>query len=102
MATSIFRRDFLMRKLVNPATVSVDSTGRATTSTADHLGRALTTEVWAGTHAVVVGERVQITATGIVYVVTANGTTAAGEPTAPGVGNTVVSGTATLMQETTG
>lgn len=102
MATTIFRRDHLLRKVVDPTGTAKDSTGRLTTSTVDYLGRALTTEVWAGTHAMTVGERVQITSTSIVYYVTASGTTAAGEPTAPGVGLTVVSGTATLRQETSG
>lgn len=101
MATTIFRRDFLQRKVVDPTGTAKDSDGRLTTSTVDWLGRALNTEVWAGTHAMTVGERAQITSTGIVYIVTVSGTTAAGEPTAPGVGNTVVSGTATLRQETT-
>lgn len=100
MATTIFRRDFLMRDIVAPTSVALDHLGRATTSTVDHLGRAMVAEVWAGTHAMTVGEYVQITSTGIVYKVTVSGTTAAGEPTAPAVGATVVSGTATLERIT--
>jgi hypothetical protein len=100
MATTIFRRDHLMRNVVDPTGTAKDHLGRVTTSTVDHLGRALVVEVWAGTHAVVVGEYVQITSTGIVYKVVASGTTAAGEPTAPAVGATVVSGTATLERIT--
>lgn len=100
MATTIFRRDYLMRDVVDPTGTAKDALGRATTSTVDHLGRALVAEVWAGTHAMVVGEYVQIVSTGIVYLVTVSGTTAAGEPTAPAVGATVVSGTATLQRIT--
>jgi len=101
MATTIFRRDHLLRKLVNPASVSVDSTGRATTSTADYLGRNVVAKVFAGTTAYTAGEYVEV-AGGVVYKVTVSGTTAAGNPTPPGYGLTVVSNTATLRQETTG
>jgi hypothetical protein len=100
MATTTFRRDHLLRKLVNPASVSVDSTGRATTSTTDYAGRALVAPVFAGTTAVTAGQYVEVGGT-TVYKVTVSGTTAAGAPTAPGYGQTVVSGTATLRQETT-
>lgn len=102
MATTIFRRDHLMRDIVTPASAAEDYLGRATTATVDHLGRALVAELWAGTHAVTVGEYVQITATGIVYLVTGNGTTAGSAPTPPGVGEEVTDGTATLLQITTG
>ena len=100
MATTIFRRDHLMRDVVDPTGTALDFLGRATTATVDYLGRPLVAELFAGTHLVVLGEYVQVTATGIVYLVTVGGTTAAGAPTAPGVGNTVVSGTATLLQIT--
>jgi hypothetical protein len=99
MATTVFRRDHLLRRLVNPGTVSVDSTGRATTSTTDYLGRPLKAIVWAAT-AVVPGDMMQTT-TNLVYVCTVGGTPAAGDPTPPGYGNTVVSGTATMRQLTT-
>jgi hypothetical protein len=99
MATTVFRRDHLLRRLVNPGTVSVDSTGRATTSTTDYLGRPLKAIVWAAT-AVVPGDMMQTT-TNLVYVCTSAGTPAAGDPTPPGYGNTVVSGTATMRQLTT-
>lgn len=100
MATTIFRRDHLLRDVVDPTGTAKDHLGRVTTATVDHLGRPLVAELFAGTHAVTLGEYVQITATGIVYKVVVAGTTAAGAPTAPGVGSTVVSGTATLRQET--
>lgn len=100
MATTVFRRDHLLRKLVNPASVSVDSIGRATTSTADYIGRSLVGSVFAGTTAVTLNSYIEVGGT-TVYKVTVAGTTAAGAPTAPGYGSTVVSGTATLRQETT-
>jgi hypothetical protein len=102
MATSVFRRDYLMRNLVTPASTSKDHLGRLTTSTGDSLGRGLIAELWAGTHAVTAGEYLQITATGIVYEVVDAGTTAAAAPTAPGVGEEVTDGTATLLQVTSG
>lgn len=102
MATTIFRRDHLMRDVVDPAGTAADHLGRLTTATVDHLGRPLIAELFAGTHAVTVGEYLQITATGIVYEVVVAGTTAATAPTAPGVGETVVSGDATLLQLTNG
>lgn len=102
MATSVFRRDHLLRRLVTPASVSTDYTGRATTSTADHLGRSLIAIDWPGAIAVSLGQYIDVAATRIVYVVTIAGTAGAAAPTAPGVGATVVSGTATLLQLTNG
>lgn len=98
MATTVFRRDHLLRKLVDPTTASVDSLGRVTTATVDHLGRGLVSEVFAGTHAVVLGEYNELAAGTPVFLVEVAGTTAAGAPTAPGAGLTVVSGTATYRQ----
>jgi hypothetical protein len=100
MATTIFRRDHLLRKLVNPASASVDSIGRVTTSTVDYMGRPLVAIVFPLTTVVVVNTWVEVSGT-TVYKVTVGGTTAGSNPTAPGYGNTVVSGTATLRQETT-
>jgi hypothetical protein len=48
MATTVFRRDHLLRRIINPGTTAVDSTGRLTTSTLDYLGRALTAIDWPG------------------------------------------------------
>lgn len=98
MATTVFRRDHLLRTVVDPTGTAKDSMGRLTTSTVDHLGRGLACEVFAGTHAVTVGEYLQLAAGTPVFLVTVAGTTAAGAPTAPGPGETVVSGTATLLQ----
>lgn len=100
MATTLFRRDHLLRKVVDPTGTAKDSTGRLTTSTADHLGRGLVAIVFPASTAVATGSYVEVGGT-TVYKVTVGGTTAAGAPTAPGYGATVVSGTATLRQETT-
>jgi hypothetical protein len=102
MATSTLRRDHLMRRLVNPASDSRDHLNRVTTSTADHLGRALIARDFPVSGAVTLGEYIDIPATRIVYQVTVAGTTAGAAPTAPGVGNTVVSNTATFRQITNG
>ncbi len=102
MATTIFRRDHLLRRVVDPTGTAKDYIGRLTTSTVDSNGRALAAKDWPGAVAVTLGEYFDIAATRIVYQVTVAGTPAAGAPTAPGVGNTVVSGTATLRQLTNG
>jgi hypothetical protein len=100
MATTTLRRDHLLRRLVNPASDSRDYLNRATTATVDHLGRAVVARDWPGAVAVTLGEYLDVPASRIVYQVTAAGTAAAGAPSPPGVGNTVVSGTATLRQMT--
>jgi len=100
MATTLFRRDHLLRKIQDPTGTAKDSTGRLTTSTADYLGRLVVAKVFAGTTAFATNEYIEVAGT-TVYKVTVGGTTAAGAPTAPGYGLTVVSGTATLRQETT-
>lgn len=102
MATTIFRRDYLLRRVINPGTTATDHLGRLTTSTLDSTGRALVAIDWPGAVAVTLGQLIDIAATRIVYQVTVAGTPAAGTPTAPGVGSTVVSGTATLLQLTNG
>lgn len=98
MASTVFRRDHLLRKIVTPTGTATDHIGRLTTTTADYLGRPMVSEVFAGTHAVVLGEYNELAAGTPVFLVTVAGTTAAGAPTAPGPGNTVVSGTATYLQ----
>jgi hypothetical protein len=100
MATSTLRRDYLLRRLVTPASDSKDHLGRATTSTVDSSGRALIARDFPGAVAAVNGEYIDIPATRIVYKVESTGTFAAGAPTAPGVGNTVVSGSVTMRQLT--
>lgn len=102
MATTVFRRDHLLRRVLNPGTTATDFSGRLTTSTTDYLGRALVAIDWPGAVVVALGQLIDIAATRIVYQCTVSGTAAAGTPTAPGVGSTVVSGTATLLQLTNG
>lgn len=97
MATTTFRRDFLGRKLVTPASASTDYMGRATTSTADSSGRLLIATVRANTTAVTLGQYVEF-AGGTLYQCTVAGTTAASEPGVPANGATVVDGTATWLR----
>lgn len=98
MATTVFRRDHLLRTVVDPTGTAKDSLGRLTTATLDYLGRPLVSKVFAGTTAYTLGEYIQLAAGTPVFRVEVAGTTAAGAPTAPGPGLTVVSGTATLRQ----
>jgi hypothetical protein len=100
MATTTFRRDFLLRRILNPGTTATDFLGRLTTSTLDSDGHALIAIDWPGAVANALNDYVDIVATRIVYKCTVAGTSAAGTPTAPGVGNTVVSGTTTWLQMT--
>ena len=100
MATTIFRRDHLLRRILNPGTTATDYLGRLTTATLDSDGRNLVAIDFPATTVVALGSYIDIPATRIVYKVTVGGTTAAAAPTAPGVGSTVVSGSATLLQET--
>ena len=102
MATTIFRRDHLLRRILNPGTTATDFAGRLTTATLDSLGRALVAIDFPVSTAVTLGQFLDVVATRIVYQVTVAGTTAAAAPTPPGVGATVVSGTATLRQMTNG
>lgn len=98
MATSVFRRDHLLRKLVTPASNSMDSVGRLTTATVDYLGRGMVSKVFAASTAYTAGEHIELAAGTPVFRVETGGTTAASAPTPPGPGLTVVSGTATLRQ----
>src|ERR687897_44715 len=98
MATTTLREDYLGRDLVTPGTNSLDSLGRATTSTADFIGRPLRRGLRANTTAGMLNQELQF-AGGTKYVVTVAGTTAASEPTAPAVGATVADGTATLLRQ---
>lgn len=100
MATTTLRRDHLLRRLVTPASDSRDSLNRATTASVDYLGRSIVARDFPGAVAAVNGEFIDIPATRIVYKVESTGTFAAGAPTAPGVGSTVVSGTVTMRQLT--
>ncbi len=97
MATTIFRRDFLGRKVVNPASNVVDFLGRVCTSTADPEGRLLYAPVRANTTAYTPGGYVEF-AGGTLYQATVGGTSAAGEPSVPANGATVVDGTVTWLR----
>ena len=100
MATTTFRRDYLLRRVLNPGTTATDYMGRLTTSTLDSNGRALIAIDWPGAVANSLGDWVDVPASRIVYRCTVAGTSAAGAPTPPGVGSTVVSGTTTWLQMT--
>jgi|GEM_PF-1565412 hypothetical protein len=100
MATTTFRRDYLLRRILNPGTTATDYLGRLTTSTLDSSGRALIAIDWPGAVANSLGDWVDVPASRIVYRCTVAGTSAAGAPTPPGVGSTVVSGTTTWLQMT--
>jgi len=102
MATTTFRRDYLLRRVLNPGTTATDYLGKLTTATVDSNGRALVAIDWPGAVANALNDYVDIVATRIVYKCVVAGTSAAGTPTAPGVGNTVVSGTTTWLQMTNG
>ena len=99
MATTTLLRDFLKRKIVTPGSAAADFLGRPTTSTVDFMGRGMHSIIFPATTAVTLGQVIE-SAAGVVYEVTVAGTTAGTAPTAPGVGATVVSGTATLRQVT--
>jgi hypothetical protein len=98
MATTNFRENYLGCDLVTPASNSLDNFGRATTSTADYMGRPLRRILRANTTAVTLNQELQFAA-GTKYIVTVAGTTAASEPTPPAVGATVADGTATLLRQ---
>ncbi len=100
MATTTLRRDFLLRRVVDPTGTAKDYLGRLTTATVDSDGRALVARDFPGAVSAVNGEYIDIPATRIVYKVESTGTFGAAAPTAPGVGSTVVSGTVTMRQLT--
>ncbi len=97
MATTNFREDHLGRDLQAPTVNALDHLGRATTATADALGRPLRRILRANTTAVTLGQELAFTG-GEKLTVTVAGTTAAAQPTAPAVGATVADGTATLLR----
>jgi hypothetical protein len=98
VATTTFREDYLGRDLAAPTVNALDHLGRATTSTADGLGRPLRRVIRPVSSAVTLGQEVQVT-DGKKYVVTVAGTTGATDPTPPAVGVTVADGTATLLRQ---
>lgn len=100
MATTTFRRDHLLRPIVDPTTTAKDHIGRLTTATVDYIGRPLGAVLYTISTAYTLGQLVAHP-TGPVMQVTVAGTSAATTPTLPGFGLTVVSGTVTFLQITT-
>src|SRR5918994_1179262 len=88
MATTTLREDYLGRDLVAPTSNSTDSLGRATTSSADFIGRPLRRGVRINSTPVALNQELQFTG-GEKFIVTVAGTTAASPPAAPAVGATV-------------
>lgn len=104
MATSLRRRDHLLRLLQNatPGTTDpvLDHVGRTVTNT-DHLGRANTAAAWIAATVYAVGDIVTQVATGKVLRATVGGTShATTAPTPPGYGLTVVDTGVTWVQIT--
>lgn len=98
MATTNFREDYIGRNLVAPTVNALDALGRATTSTADFLGRPLRRVLRANSTAYTLNTELAFTG-GEKFTVTVAGTTAASQPSAPAVGATVADGTATLLRQ---
>jgi hypothetical protein len=98
VATTSFREDYLGRDLTAPTVNALDSLGRATTATADALGRGLRRLIRPVSAAVTLNQEIQVT-DGKKYIVTVAGTTGATDPTPPAVGATVADGGATLLRQ---
>lgn len=99
MATTLRRRDHLLRLLQNatPGTTDpvLDTYGRVVTNT-DHLGRATTAPAWIIGTVYAVGDLVTNVATGSILQATVGGTShASTPPTAPAYGATVTDNTVT-------
>lgn len=97
MATTNYREDYIGRDLVAPTVASLDSLGRATTSTVDSMGRALRRILRVNSTAYTSGTEIQFSG-GSKYTVTVSGTTDSSAPAVPDVGDEVVDGTATLLR----
>jgi hypothetical protein len=98
VATTSYREDWLGRDLTGPTSNSLDHLGRATSASADSLGRPLRRLLRPISSAVTLNQEVQ-TAAGTKYIVTVAGTTGASDPTPPAVGATVADGSATLRRQ---
>lgn len=99
MATSLRRRDHLLRPLQNatPGTTDpvLDTLGRTVTDT-DHLGRSNVAPAWIIGTVYAVGDLVTNVASGAVLQCTVGGTShASTPPTAPAYGETVTDNTVT-------
>ena len=101
MATTLLRRDHLLRVLANatPGTTDpvLDTFGRVAAA-ADFLGRANTAAAWATGTVYAAGAIVTNVASGKALLCTVGGTShAATPPTAPAVGSTVTDNTVTWL-----
>lgn len=95
MATTSFHEDYLGRDLTNESVNAVDFLSRATTATADYLGRPLVVGTWTASTAYTVGNTVELPG-GEELIATVAGTSGVSAPAAPGaIGGTVVDGTVT-------
>lgn len=101
MATTSFFYDFLLRKIVTPASNALDYVGRACTATLDYTGRNLIGAAAPTVATAVTLGTIYHHSTGPALLVITAGTTAAGEPALPGYNLTVTSGTATFRQIST-
>lgn len=95
MATSLKRRDFLLRSLANatPGTTdpALDHLGRVNTATVDFMGRANTAPAWIAATVYAAGDLVTQVVTGKVLQATVGGTShATTAPVTPAYGATVV------------
>lgn len=104
MATTLKRRDYLLRSLGNatPGTTDpvLDTFGRVVTNT-DHLGRPTTAGAWAIGTVYAVGDIVTLVASGAAMQATVAGTShASTAPTAPAHGATVADNTVTWRRLT--
>lgn len=102
MATTLLRRDYLLRTLQNatPGTTDpvLDFFGRVVTTT-DYLGRGNVAQAWAIGTAYAVGDHRTLVASGAVMKVTVAGTShASTPPTAPAYGATVTDNTVTWIR----
>lgn len=106
MATTLFLRDRLGRKLTNgtPGTTqATDFLGAAVGSgTTDRMGCLLVAKKWAISTVTALGDCTQATTGELLQCTTAGTTSGTGSgPTAPGYGLTVTDGTVTWTQRTT-
>ncbi|HKY47514.1 MAG TPA: hypothetical protein VJQ79_05960 [Acidimicrobiia bacterium] len=105
MATTLRRRDHMLRLLANatPGTTdpALDFLGRVCIAgNLDYMGRPLTAPAWIAATVYAAGAIVTEVATGKVLQATVGGTSDAAEPTAPGHGETVEDNTVTWVQIT--
>lgn len=103
MPTTLDRRDHLWRELDNPTPGTSEATdflGRdIQTGDIDYVGRELIARDWAVSEAIEVGDFRTLSGGELLKATVAGTTDGTTEPTPPGIGNTVVDGTVTWLQE---